>query len=59
MPMSNRDNVPSDSPTEKYRGAVGTPVQSDPEATFGATKGATFPSNDVTTGGVGTPVKRD
>lgn len=51
-------NVPSDCPTEKYRGAVGTPVQSDPNATFGG-RGIVRSNESSTLGATGTPVKND
>ena len=59
MPMSNKDNVPTNDATEKYRGAVGKPVSSESKATFGAI-GGTVPtstsSTEVVNGGRGQPV---
>jgi hypothetical protein len=55
---SNPDNVPSDSPTEKYRTSTGNPVRKDFRPTFGAEKGAIFPNADISIGAVGTPINR-
>jgi len=62
MAMTNPANVASDSPTDRYFGAVGVPVQSDPQAILGG-EGGLFGTNnnptEVEFGGVGKPIIKD